>query len=351
MDNPALYVVPLAAAVLLVFTLVRSPGAVSFGRGPSGAPEPITTDPSQRPRAAVVFNPSKFVDAEEAKAIIARECQAHGWNDPLILETTPDDTGISQTLQALEADVDLVIACGGDGTVRAVAQELSRTDMTMGLLPVGTGNLLALNLDLPNTDLAGAIAVALTGDDRTIDVGWIQLDHGDEQAFVVMAGVGFDAELMAIAKPRLKSRMGPVAYVLAGLRRLIGPRQRVRMQIDDLPTVNQMVRSVIIGNCGRLHAGIALMPGAKIDDGRLDALLLSPKGIMGWASVVVAIVTRRNRDHRLVEHVQGEQVSLLASGPLTAQLDGDPVGKVRRAQVRVAPKALTVRVPPAPATS
>ncbi|EBM0725712.1 diacylglycerol kinase family lipid kinase, partial [Salmonella enterica subsp. enterica serovar Senftenberg] len=156
----------------------------------------------------------------------------------LFLETTQKDVGQGQTKQALEQDVDLVCPLGGDGTVRAVAEALVGSDTPMGLLPGGTGNLLARNLDLPVDDLGDALRVALTGQNKRIDVGRLTIDESGEHErpaqhiFLVMAGLGFDAAIMADAPEGLKAKVGPAAYVVSGAKNLRGPQFKVRVKFD-----------------------------------------------------------------------------------------------------------------------
>ena len=108
-----------------------------------------------RKRLAVVLNPTKLEGAAvDVHAVITRVCAQEGWDEPLFIETEEHDVGFGQTRQALAENADVVCAFGGDGTVRAVAQEMVDTGVPMGLLPGGTGNLLARNLELPTDDLA-----------------------------------------------------------------------------------------------------------------------------------------------------------------------------------------------------
>lgn len=331
------------------------PIAVVMGRGvtpgpPDDAPIPVATQPDPpRRRAAVVVNPSKFDDLTGVIDTVTDRCRRHGWADPVILETTAEDPGTGQTRQALRDGVDLVMACGGDGTVRTVAEVIAAAadqgGPAMAILPGGTGNLLARNLELPIDDLAAAVDVALTGRELPIDVGWLRLDDDPELAFLVMAGMGFDAEIMDDAPEKLKAVVGPAAYVLAGIRKLNGPRERITLRVDDGPPVHRRIRSVLIGNCGKIQAGIELMPDAKVDDGRLDVVSLAPKGVVGWAAVVGQFITHRHRGHRRVEHFQGETVTVHAVNPITAQIDGDPVGQHTRLKARVQPRVLRLLTP------
>lgn len=297
------------------------------------------------PLAAVIMNPTKVDDLEGTRTAITGVCTDHGWSEPLWLETTQEETGESQARQAVEAGADVVMACGGDGTVRAVAQVLAGSGVVMGLLPAGTGNLLARNLEMTLDDLPGAARVALTGDDRAIDVGWMRVDRADrEEVFLVMAGMGFDAEIMANAPEGLKARVGPAAYVVAGLRHFNGRRTRVAISLDDRPALQRRIRTVVIGNCGKLLGGLVLMPDAEIDDGHLDMISIAPAGIAGWAAVAGRVMTRTRKGHPRVEHWQTKKVVVQADEPHTAQLDGDPIGEATRIEVRVGAGALVVRV-------
>ncbi len=300
------------------------------------------------PLPAVVVNPSNLTNVARLRTQITRVCRELEWADPLWLETTVDDPGGGQAKAALAAGADVVLACGGDGTVRQVAQILAGTGTAMGLLPTGTANLLARNLAIPLDDLMGATRIALSGDTRTIDVGWVAFDQGEEHVFLVMAGMGFDAAIMAGAHHASKTRLGALAYFIsgmrAGVRALSEQRVRIVLAVDGRPELHREVRTVVVGNCGKLLAGLVLMPGAKVDDGLLDVVTIAPKSVMGWMGVTARVLSRRPSGHRIVQHWQGRSVTIIAEEPEQAQLDGDPVGDVQMLRMRADERALLVRV-------
>ncbi|MEI2731910.1 MAG: diacylglycerol kinase family protein [Dermatophilaceae bacterium] len=304
-----------------------------------------------RPIAAVVVNPTKFVDLDEVRDQVRAVCARLGWADPLWEETTIADPGAGQARRAVEAGAAVVCALGGDGTVRAVARGLLGTSVPLGLLPGGTGNLLARNLDVPVDSIEHALAVALTGRERLVDVGRVVVDRSGEDAapatemFLVMAGMGFDAAVMANAPESLKAQMGAGAYIVSGLANMLGPQFKVRVRVDDEPEFTRRIKTVLVGNCGRLFGGVNLIPTAAVDDGRLDTVLLSPKGVVGWAAVATHVMTRRSRGHRLIDYVSGERVELRADRPEQVQLDGDTLGPARGLTAWVDRQALRVRVP------
>ena len=151
-------------------------------------------------RCAVVFNPTKVSDRfhELVQACLDRD----GWTDTLWLETAAEDSGRAMTRRAVAEKVDLVIGAGGDGTIRLVADGLANTGTAMGLVPAGTGNLLARNLGLP-LDEVDALEVAFAGHTRRIDLVELTVDGRRSEHFAVMAGVGIDAMIMDETDPRL----------------------------------------------------------------------------------------------------------------------------------------------------
>jgi len=333
-----------------------------------------------RLRAAVIVNPTKFDDVDEVRAMLRRMCATQGWADPLWLETTVEDPGEGQARQALEAGVDVVCPLGGDGTVRSVASALVKTGMPVGLLPGGTGNLLARNLELPVDSLRRSMAVVLTGRDAAIDTCILTLTRPDsddleerqadpqdkarnvdfadaadtgetpgveEHVFLVMAGLGFDAEVMATAPEDLKAQIGWGAYVLAGAQHLQGPQFEVDVTLVEGHHEHRRVRSVICGNVGKLQGGFELLPEARSDDGQVTALLLYPRGLFGWASIARRLVTKRDfpGPQPRLKHLSSRRIMVQASKPVEIQIDGDPVGAAVTMEVRVDPGSLVVRLP------
>lgn len=307
----------------------------------------LTAEPEDRPLAAVVVNPTKIED--DTRARITAVCTGLGWAEPLWLETTVEDPGTGQARLAVQQGADVVLACGGDGTVRSVAQQLAGTGIAMGLIPAGTGNLLARTIGTPLQDVAAATRIALTGDDRAVDVGRIRIDGADEErVFLVMAGTGFDAAIMENTPEALKGRVGPLAYVFSGLRAMRGRRTRITLTFDDGEPMRRRTRTVLVGNSGTLLGGLVLMPRATIDDGVFDIVNLAPKGLPGWIAVAARVVTRRRRGHSRVEHWQARSILIEADDPQPSQLDGDPIGDVQELRIRVDPGALVVRVSDTP---
>ncbi|MDQ0799236.1 diacylglycerol kinase family protein [Arthrobacter sp. SLBN-112] len=303
-----------------------------------------TTSTSPK-RAAIIVNPAKPVDID-VRGLVAKHCVENGWGEPIWLETTKEDPGVGQAKEALAQGADVVIAAGGDGTVRCVAEVLSGGDTPMGLLPLGTGNLLARNLGMDVTDYDGAMAGALTGAERKIDVVRAKRkDPDQDQLFLVMAGMGYDATIMGDTNEDLKDKVGWLAYVDAGIRNLPGKPVKATVAVDGNTVVHRGVRSVMVGNCGKVQGGLEIFPDAKIDDGLLDIAVLAPHhGKLGWLSVLAGIIGKgRNRD-TAVEYFQGKTVEITLEHKDDYQLDGDHEGEGKHVLMSIEPGALTLRM-------
>ncbi len=111
-----------------------------------------------------------------------------------------------------------------------------------------------------------------------------------------------DAAIMAGTNENLKKKVGWPAYLLSGAKHLISPEFRVNVRVDDEPEFRRRSRMVVIGNCGRLLGGLVLMPSALVDDGRLDAVIASPRGLVGWVPVATRVATRQRKGHPTLDH-------------------------------------------------
>jgi YegS/Rv2252/BmrU family lipid kinase len=307
------------------------------------------TTPAETPTSgvrawAVILNPTKFDDPEPVKAQVELQCADHGWPKPSWYETTADDPGFGQAQQAIADGAELVCPLGGDGTVRAVASGALGSGVAVGLLPGGTGNLLARNLGLPVDDLAASVEVALTGRTELIDVGEVRWDGGEPDTFLVMAGMGLDAEIMAGVDEGLKKKVGWWAYVASGITAVFRLGFAVRVRAGESREFSQHARTVLVGNCGELTGGMQLIPQAEVDDGFLDVVIASPRSLASWVAIGINLITRQRRGHRLLVHRQAPQIVVRTREPVEAQLDGDAVGPKRALEARVLPKALPVRL-------
>ncbi len=305
----------------------------------------MTATPTAPQRAAIIINPAKTVDID-VRELAAKHSAENGWGETLWFETTKEDPGVGQAKEALAQGADIVIAGGGDGTVRCVAEVLSGGNIPMGLLPLGTGNLLARNLGMDVTDYDGAMAGAFAGTERKIDVVRARrTDPVKEQLFLVMAGVGYDATIMADTDEELKHKVGWLAYVDAGIRNLPGKPVKATIVIDGKTAVRRGVRSVMVGNCGKVQGGLEIFPEAKMDDGLLDVAVLAPHhGRLGWLSVLVGMIGKGRGKDTAVEYYQGKTVEIILEHKDDYQLDGDHEGEGKHVLMTMDPGALTIRM-------
>ncbi|WP_123029210.1 diacylglycerol/lipid kinase family protein [Mycolicibacterium stellerae] len=289
-------------------------------------------------RAAIIVKPAKS-DTAELRKQVDKTLAAAGWAPSLWLETTPTDPGAGMAEAAVEAGVQLVMICGGDGTVMACLDALSRSGLPVAVLPLGSGNLLARNLGIP-LEFDESLNVAVNGDDRLIDLGRV----GD-QPFAVMAGMGLDAAMMADTTERMKRVAGWPAYVASALRHLRDPVMRVQLSIDGGPPVSRSARTVLVGNVGELEGGLELLPAASVDDGLLDVVIVAPRKLRDWVRVAYRIVRKPHTRDRHLEHFAGQAISIEADREVPRQVDGEVIDDGRHIDARVEPGALIVRVP------
>jgi diacylglycerol kinase family enzyme len=290
---------------------------------------------------ALIVNGACVRDVPRLRQACKQAATARGWQAPMVLATTPDEVGSGLTGRALDAGADLVIAAGGDGTVRACAQVLAGTGVPLAIVPAGSANLTAAALGLPRR-AAAALEVAFGGRDREID-----LADANGLTFAAMAGIGIDAAVVGATPATVKRLAGWTAYAPAATTQLLRRPARFTISLDGGAPMTRVARSVTVGNSGALPGGFLIMPDARLDDGVLDVVVLAPAGLVGWAGVGYRVLVRSSRDDAQLERFTARTVEVSADTEQPRQVDGEVIASGRSLTVSVRRAALRVRVPDA----
>ncbi|MGW7196997.1 diacylglycerol kinase family protein [Streptomyces chryseus] len=319
-------------------------------------------------RVVVVRHPLACAEkvAHQVRDILVR----HGCTDVRWTSTTAERPCGGLASYTAAGRVDLVVVCGGDGTVRACADALAGSGTALAVVPCGTGNLLARNLGLPVRP-AAALEEALRGEPVRIDVGRVSGDGLAPTRFTVMAGAGFDAVMVRDASPRLKTSLGWLAYVVSAVRHLGDPAMRLTIRLDTGDVLHRRARMVVVGNVGSLQGGVPLLPDARPDSGRLEVVLLDPRGGAGWLAVAAHLLrgmtrgrsvrpavvsttagtppaagtTERLRARGALEYFSAARVDVRFAGPQAREVDGDCAVEGTQLVAEVEPGALLVQLP------
>ena len=365
MPQPALTVFLIIAAIAIVAVLIAVIVIALRAQRRRKLAQTLEKRRDDEVQYAFIVNPSK-PQAEARRLHIQRFCEAKGLNRIRFYDTQLDKDGRVCALEALEDGADVVIAVGGDGTVRTVASALSGTGHALGIIPIGTGNLFARNMGIPVDDIDAALTVATSHGSRLVDVGRLTLlddeaaDHG--HAFLIIAGIGFDAVMIDDTDPELKKNISWLAYFVSGVKNLFAPKYKGDVTITSADgsthaTHGLTFRTFMAGNCGQIPV-FSLMPDAVYDDGILDYEIIDTSGgLIGWANlfgdVLHQTITGKAQQSPLstnstVDQIQGVSAEIKLEKPVLAQVDGDMLPETQHIRFSVERKSLCVRVPEAP---
>src|SRR5262249_28166281 len=268
---------------------------------PAATGQPLNT-------AAFVLNPARVRGAARVAARCAAVATAAGW-DWLLAETTTEDPGTGLARQAADAGARLVVAVGGDGTVRACAQALTGTAVPLAIVPRGTANLAARALGLP-ARLNAALACAFGGHERRID-----LATADGITFVAMAGLGTDAAVVGATPARLKTTAGGLSYAPVGTWRTRGRHPALGIS-PRAPPLPPPAGRVVVGTAGRLPGGSGLLRAARLDAGELEGGVLAPPSLRAWGGVARRVLAASRRDDRRLARYRARRVEIRADRDL-----------------------------------
>jgi diacylglycerol kinase (ATP) len=273
-----------------------------------------------------------------------REALAHaGFADPIWFEVNKSKKAPKKVRQACKDGADLIFVWGGDGMVQQCIDTLAGSDATLAIVPAGTANLLATNLGIPK-DLEAAVDVGLHGPRRRLDTGTVNDEH-----FAVMAGAGFDALMIRDAPRKMKDRMGKLAYLWTGARNLSTSRVKMRIKVDGEKWFDGKASCVLVGNVGKLFAGVTAFEDAEPDDGILELGVVTASGVWQWTRALARTAAGNAERSPFVSTTRGAKFDIRISNPWPYELDGGAREPVKRLRVAVVPASLTIAVPSAPA--
>jgi diacylglycerol kinase (ATP) len=292
--------------------------------------------------AVVILNPRAGLAAERARAALAR---SPAWRSAEVTVTAAPGDARRLAAEAAGAGAETVLAVGGDGTANEAAGGLLGTGTAFGLVPMGSGNGLARTLGIPLTP-DRALAVLAEAVPRAMDVGMI-----NGRPFLNVAGAGFDAQvgLDFHEHGRRGGRRGVFTYVWLSVRRALGYRAETWVLEAGEHRFEGRAFVVAFVNGRQYGGGAILAPGARLDDGLLDVVVVedAPWFELTWNAA--RLFTGGIEGYRRYRHFPAATAVLTAAGPAPHHRDGEPEEPATRLEVSVQPRALRMLVPRATA--
>ncbi len=265
-----------------------------------------------------------------------------GW-DVELRETGSAEDAEAFGREAASEAVDVVAVYGGDGTVIQVVNGMGGSEIPVGLIPGGTGNVLAGNLRLPRSPVRAA-EVVIRGSPKSVDLGFLASDH-TEHHFAVACGAGFDAALMAGTNSDLKRRWGIGAYVASAYRGLRNISCLPFSVSIDGRQLELEAASLVVANCGEIVPPLlSLRDGISPFDGMLDLIALKADTFLESAAVVLKLLVMRKGTPAGVQHFRGKEIEVTCEEVVQVEADGELTGHTPF-KAEVLPGRLKVMVP------
>lgn len=284
----------------------------------------------------MIFNPAAAHGrSREVLGVARAELERTGANYRVV-ESRDLDHARAEAKAAAAAG-ETIVAVGGDGLVGCVAGALRGCSSALAVVPAGRGNDFARAIGVP-FDTAAAARLALTGDERLIDVGEV-----DGSPFVCIASVGLDSDVNRLAS-RARLVRGEIAYFYAALRALVTWRHAAFEVIADGQTHRVSGYSVAVANSGIYGGGMKLVPHAELEDGRLDVIMVAEIGKLRFLRTFLKIFKGGHIGHAAVRFVTAETVEVRADRPFVVWADGEPIGRLP-VTIRVGTRELRVIAP------
>lgn len=289
--------------------------------------------------AAILINPTSGKGRSGKNAPIAVQRLRDKGVAVAVLEGGSAAGSLQLARQAVADGVEALIACGGDGTVHCALQAVAGTDVTLGIIPVGTGDDIARALELPLKDIEAAADVIAEGRVREVDYGLITAADGEQRAFLAVMSAGFDSEVTERAN-NLKWPTGSSRYLVATIAELsVFKPVEFQITMDDQSLISEGMM-LAVGNGSSYGGGMYVCPKALVDDGQLDLTFLTRTDKLTFLRTFPKVFKGTHIEHPSVRTMRGSRLHVEAPGQ-TAYADGERVGPLP-VDVQVVPRGLKV---------
>lgn len=295
----------------------------------------------RKKRALLLINPQARRGGETLDAIVGR---LHKGGLDIAIEPFSALPEMARDIARLRENADIIILCGGDGTIASGAMAVEESGLPLGIIPLGTANDLARTLGIP-MDLLQAADVILSGQTRRIDLGSV-----NGHAFFNVASIGLSADLAQGLEPETKKRFGRLGYALAAARVLMKSRP-FTARIKEKGEITQVKTfQIAVGNGRHYGGGNVVQEDAEIDDGHLDLYSLEMSNVWKLAGMLRAFRSGTHGAWKEVRTARCVEFEIETKRPMPVNTDGEIVTSTP-AKFLVHPKAITVFAPPAEATA
>lgn len=244
--------------------------------------------------------------------------------DISVWQTTPTCGAKELAQNAVKKNPDIIIACGGDGTISQIIPYIINTPIKLGIIPVGTGNLLAFNLGIP-PDTKKAISIIKDRIYEKTDIGMINNIY-----FSSIAGCGFDAYIVNKTSPEKKREIGIIAYFIEGVKQALKtPHIKFKMVIDGKKIIKAKAVTILIANKAHIFGEyLSVIPKVLQNDSKLDIVVVSPISFWGYFKIVWCFFTKQHCEKsRRLQYFQAKTIDIISHPKIFVQADGEIIGQ------------------------
>jgi diacylglycerol kinase (ATP) len=263
-------------------------------------------------KLCLIYNPA--AKGEKARSLLAH-LQSMAASATLLESQNPGDAK-SLAAEAVKQGFETIVAAGGDGTLNEVVNGIGESNVKLGVLPIGTMNVFALEMGLPGNNIEKCWDIILRGESKTVD-----LARANDHLFLQLAGVGLDAQALKETDHQIRRNIGPLSYILSAAEIIGRPAPRLTIETPEYGVVEASF--VLIGNGKHYGGPIAVFPDAKNDDGLLDVILFKNLGYLDVMRHLQEIVLGTQKSADDIQCMQSRSIQIRSAEPVPVEVDGE----------------------------